>query len=217
MAVRAVSLWVASPGVLSQPPLPRGRLLGRRSFVRSTVAWWRNTTDPQSPKGGGQRFLHTRVDHSTASGRLFNGGVVSASITCPHERWRCSRGRTLRPFEVTLLQRGCNSRLNLAAQKQKQCAVRPGVSTLVPHQMAPAVVVAHPSSWTPAAYEAEERNLTCRTVSARGRHRSCKTWFFQYLSKSSCDRTCSVKRHDIKKGRRPWRNPNCAVGLKPTR
>ena len=33
-------------------------------------------------------------------------------------------------------------------------------SELNAHQMAPAGVVAHPSSWTPAAYEPEERNLS---------------------------------------------------------
>ena len=46
-----------------------------------------------------------------------------ASHTCPHERRRCFRSRTLRSFDVTLLQRGCNSRLNLVG-------LRPGKNTL---------------------------------------------------------------------------------------
>ena len=37
-------------------------------------------------------------------------------------------------------------------------------SELRAHQMAPAGVVAHLSSWTPAADEPVERNLTCRNL-----------------------------------------------------
>ena len=38
VAVGPLSLWVASPGVQSQPPASLGRFLGRRPFVRSTIA-----------------------------------------------------------------------------------------------------------------------------------------------------------------------------------
>ena len=69
-AVRELSLWVASPGVRSQPHLSIGRFLGRRPFVRSTIARGRVTTDPQSPKGGSQRSRHSKSTHPTASGRL---------------------------------------------------------------------------------------------------------------------------------------------------
>ena len=62
------SLWVASPGVLSQLPASLGRFMGRRPFVRSTIARWQEATDPQSPKGGSQRARHTWGAHPTASG-----------------------------------------------------------------------------------------------------------------------------------------------------
>ena len=55
MAVGPLSLWVASPGVLNQPPVSLGRFLGRRPFVRSTIARWQEATDPQSLEGGSQR------------------------------------------------------------------------------------------------------------------------------------------------------------------
>ena len=40
VAVRPLSRWVASPGDMSQPPVSLGRFLGRRPFVRSTIARW---------------------------------------------------------------------------------------------------------------------------------------------------------------------------------
>ena len=40
-------------------------------------------------------------------------------------------------------------------------------SELSAHQMAPAGIVAHSSSWTPAACELEERNFECREVQFR--------------------------------------------------
>ena len=49
-AVRSRSLWVASPGSESSPE-SHGRFLGRRPFVRSTIARRRHW----SPKGGSQR------------------------------------------------------------------------------------------------------------------------------------------------------------------
>ena len=55
VAVGPLSLWVVSPGVLSQPPASLGRFWGRRPFVRSTIARWQEATDPQSPEGGCQR------------------------------------------------------------------------------------------------------------------------------------------------------------------
>ena len=45
-AVKTLSLWVASPGDLSQPPLPSDRSLGRRPSGYSLAAWvfhWRHT------------------------------------------------------------------------------------------------------------------------------------------------------------------------------
>ena len=45
MAVRTRSLWVASPGVLGQPPASLGRFWGRRPFVRSTIARWHEPTE----------------------------------------------------------------------------------------------------------------------------------------------------------------------------
>ena len=57
-AVRPYS--VASPGVLSQPPLSSDRFLGRRPSVLPAIARGRVTTDSQSPKGGSQRFRHSR-------------------------------------------------------------------------------------------------------------------------------------------------------------
>ena len=79
MAVGSRSLWVASPGAMSQPPASLGRFLGHRSFVRSTTARWQEATDPQSTKGGSQRACHTRRTHTTAS-------VVS-------KQWHCFRSR----------------------------------------------------------------------------------------------------------------------------
>ena len=38
------------------------------------------------------------------------------------------------------------------------------ISTLSAHQIPPAGVFAHSSSWTPADHESEERNLTCRNL-----------------------------------------------------
>ena len=55
MTVGPLSLWVASPGDLSQLPASLDRSMGRRPFVRSTMAWWQEATDPQSPEGGRQR------------------------------------------------------------------------------------------------------------------------------------------------------------------
>ena len=88
LAVGPISLWVASPGVLSQPPASLGRFWGRRPFVRSTIARWQEATDPQSPEGGSQRAC----THEGCPPRGFwatqDGSVVSAVIPCPHERWR---------------------------------------------------------------------------------------------------------------------------------
>ena len=82
---------------MSQPPLSLGRFLGRRPFVRSTIARWQEATDPQSPKGGSQRACthEARGAHPTASGRrktvvlfrqsypaLTNGGVDDAVVPC---------------------------------------------------------------------------------------------------------------------------------------
>ena len=53
------SLRGASPGSESSPLSP-GRFLGRRPSVLSTIARGRVTTDPQSQKGGRQRFRHSR-------------------------------------------------------------------------------------------------------------------------------------------------------------
>ena len=59
LAVRKLSLWDASPGVLSQLPASLGRFWGRRSFVRSTIARWQEaTTDPKSPDGRKSAGLH---------------------------------------------------------------------------------------------------------------------------------------------------------------
>ena len=95
VAVGPLSLGVASPGVLSQPPASLGRFQGRRTFVRSTIARWQEATDPQSPKGGSQRACH----HGGCPPHGFwaspRGIVVSAAIPCPLERWRCLRSRTL--------------------------------------------------------------------------------------------------------------------------
>ena len=70
MAVRSRSLWVGSAGVLSQPPASRGGFLGRRPFLRSTVARWQEATDPQSPEEVVSGPAHTRGAHPAASGRL---------------------------------------------------------------------------------------------------------------------------------------------------
>ena len=55
LAVGKRSLWDASPGVMSQPPVSLGRFSGRRPCARSAIARWQEATDPQSPKGGSQR------------------------------------------------------------------------------------------------------------------------------------------------------------------
>ena len=72
-----------------RPFVSLGRFLGRRPFVRSTIARWQEATDPQSPRGGSQRAC----THEGCPPRGFwapqNGGVVSAVIPCPYERWRC--------------------------------------------------------------------------------------------------------------------------------
>ena len=69
VAVGKHSLWVASPGVMSELP---ASLVGFwvSALSRSTVARWQEATDPQSPEGGSQRACHTRSAHTTASGRL---------------------------------------------------------------------------------------------------------------------------------------------------
>ena len=63
MAVGPLSLWVATPGVLSQLPASLGRLEGRLPFLRSTIATWQEATDPQSPEGSSQRACHTEGAH----------------------------------------------------------------------------------------------------------------------------------------------------------
>ena len=68
VAVRKLSLWVASPGVLSQPLCHVvGLWVAAPLFV--PLLPWQEATDPQSPKGGSQRACHARCAHSTASGR----------------------------------------------------------------------------------------------------------------------------------------------------
>ena len=44
--------------------------------------------------------------HPTASGRVSTVALFEQSHPAVQKRWRCFRSRTLRPFEVTLLQRG---------------------------------------------------------------------------------------------------------------
>ena len=50
-----LSLWVASPGVLSQPPASLGRFLGRRPAARSAIAGGRRPLTHSPREGGGQR------------------------------------------------------------------------------------------------------------------------------------------------------------------
>ena len=80
-------------GVLSQPPVSLGRLLGRRPFVRFTTARGRVTTDPQSPKGGSQRFRRVTIPRLLGVSQrwrcfgshalpLTNGGVFHAVVPC---------------------------------------------------------------------------------------------------------------------------------------
>ena len=77
-----VGFWVAAPFV------SHGRFLGCRPFVRSTIARWQEATDPQSPKGGSQRACTHEGCPPHGFWASQNGGVVSAVIPCPHERWR---------------------------------------------------------------------------------------------------------------------------------
>ena len=80
VAARKLSLWVASPGVLSQPPLTRGSVfrVAAPLFVLPFVKR-QEATDPQSPKGGSQRACHTKGAHPTASGRLGTEAVIKQS------------------------------------------------------------------------------------------------------------------------------------------
>ena len=55
VAVRKLSLWVASLGDMSQPPASLGRFLGRRPFSTVHHCTGQVATDPRSPKGGSQR------------------------------------------------------------------------------------------------------------------------------------------------------------------
>ena len=55
VAVRKLSLWVASLGDMSQPPLTPGRFLGRRPLSSFRHCTGQVATDPRSPKGGSQR------------------------------------------------------------------------------------------------------------------------------------------------------------------
>ena len=75
--------------VFGSPPLVSlGRFLGRRPFVRSTIARWQEATDPQSPEGGSQRACTHEGCPPHGFWATQDGGVVSAAIPCPHERWR---------------------------------------------------------------------------------------------------------------------------------
>ena len=70
VAVGKLSLWVASPGVLSQPPASLGRFLGRRPFLafHHCLAGRRPLThSPRREVVSGP--AHTRGAHPTASGR----------------------------------------------------------------------------------------------------------------------------------------------------
>ena len=90
VAVGKRSLWVASPGVMSQPPVSLGRFSGRRPFVRSTIARWQEATDPQSLEGGSQRTcthggcpLHGfRASLRQPYPALTNGGVDNSVVPC---------------------------------------------------------------------------------------------------------------------------------------
>ena len=69
--------------------MSHGRFLGRRRFVRSTIARWQEATDPQSPKGGSQRAypaasgrLKTVVLFRQSYPALTNGGVDNAVVPC---------------------------------------------------------------------------------------------------------------------------------------
>ena len=76
VAVGSLSLWVASPGVLSQPPASHGRFLGRHRL--STVHHCPVPALPltQSPKGGSQRCRITR-------------GVPTPRLLGESKEWRC--------------------------------------------------------------------------------------------------------------------------------
>ena len=113
VAVRPLSLWVASPGVLTQPPASLGRFLGRRPILRSTIARWQEATDPESPEGGSQQACThggsgcqpgVRVvpflEWSVLGSPPFSSRTVALTQSYPAD------------LEETLLQRGCNWRLD---------------------------------------------------------------------------------------------------------
>ena len=71
---------------------PLGRLGGFRvaaPSALSTIARWQEATDPQSPEGSSQQAYTHEGCPPHGFWATQNGGVVSAVIPCPHERWRC--------------------------------------------------------------------------------------------------------------------------------
>ena len=79
----SVGSWVAALPFV--PPLPSDRIPLTQSPRREVA------TGPATQGVPTPRLLAS-----------LNGGVVSAGVPALHERWRCSRSRTLWPFEVTL-------------------------------------------------------------------------------------------------------------------
>ena len=91
MAVGSLSLWVASPGVLSQPPASLGGCWVA-ALSRSTIARWQEATDPQSLKGvSGPDTLGC---HPTAS------GLVSRVAVGPQSLWVASLGSESSPSSL---------------------------------------------------------------------------------------------------------------------
>ena len=76
VAVGSLSLWVASPGALSQLPASL------------------EATDPKSPKESSQRACHARGAHPTASGVISRMAVGSRSL------WAASPGSESSPSSL---------------------------------------------------------------------------------------------------------------------
>ena len=102
---------------MSEPPASWVGFWVVAPSVRSTIAWWQEATDPQSPEGGSQRACHTRGADPTASGRHEGVALIEQTAllwqlgSCLFGLPAWSPSRPLRRLLGRLSQRGCNSRL----------------------------------------------------------------------------------------------------------
>ena len=115
LAVGKLSLWVASPGVLSQPPFSTDRSLGRRPSGYSLTAWYSQqhlfTEQVQAALPGQGRYILTtlskpsrtrcqsvwcsqRTHHPSHRAPSARGFLPIPEQIMLRKRWRCECART---------------------------------------------------------------------------------------------------------------------------